>query len=70
MFGINVAASIDKLRAALHDGGLGRLLFPTDPVANAPAIIATMVAGIPSPSGRRHRWADAAARAGAGHNPS
>jgi Family of unknown function (DUF6603) len=51
MFGINVAVSVDKLRGALHDGGLGRLLFPVDPVANAPAIIATMIAVFPDRPG-------------------
>lgn len=40
--GVNVAIDLDKLRAALHDGSVGRLLFPDDPVANAPEIIATM----------------------------
>lgn len=51
MLGINVAVSVDKLRGALHDGGLGRLLFPTDPIGNAPAIIATMVAVFPDRPG-------------------
>ena len=47
MVGINVAVDVDKLRAGLHDGAIGRLLFPDDPVANAPAIIATMAAVFP-----------------------
>jgi hypothetical protein len=47
VLGINVCAAVDKLHTALHDGGLGRLLFPVDPVANAPAIIATLVAVFP-----------------------
>ena len=47
MVGINVAVDVDKLRAGLHDGAIGRLLFPDDPVANAPAIIATMVSVFP-----------------------
>ena len=51
MLGINVAVSVEKLRAALHDGSLGRLLFPKDPVANAPAIIATMIAVFPHRQG-------------------
>jgi hypothetical protein len=51
MVGINVAVDVDKLRAGLHDGGIGRLLFPDDPVANAPAIIETMVAVFPPRQG-------------------
>ncbi|MEJ0038075.1 MAG: DUF6603 domain-containing protein [Gammaproteobacteria bacterium] len=51
MLGINVAVSVDKLRSALHDGSLGKLLFPTDPIANAPAIIATMIAVFPHRQG-------------------
>jgi hypothetical protein len=47
MVGINVAVAADKLEMALHDGGIGRLLFPNDPVANAPAIIATMTSVFP-----------------------
>ncbi len=47
MVGVNVAVDVDKLRAGLHDGAVGRLLFPDDPVANAPAIIATMVSIFP-----------------------
>jgi hypothetical protein len=51
MVGINVAVDTDKLRAGLHDGAIGRLLFPEDPVANAPAIIATMVSVFPHRQG-------------------
>lgn len=51
MVGINVAVDVDKLRAGLHDGAIGRLLFPDDPVANAPAIIATMVSVFPHRQG-------------------
>ncbi len=51
MVGINVAVDVDKLRAGLHDGAIGRLLFPDDPVTNAPAIIATMVAVFPHRQG-------------------
>lgn len=51
MFGINVTVDIDKLRSGLRDGAMGRLLFPDDPVANAPAIIATMVAVFPHKQG-------------------
>lgn len=47
VLGINVGVAVDQLKTALHDGGLGRLLFPDDPIANAPAIIATMVSVFP-----------------------
>jgi hypothetical protein len=51
MVGINVAVDVDKLRAGVHDGAISRLLFPDDPVANAPAIIATMSAVFPHHQG-------------------
>ena len=51
MVGINVSVDVDKLRAGLHDGAIGRLLFPDDPVANAPAIIATMISIFPHRQG-------------------
>jgi hypothetical protein len=51
MLGINVSVDVDKLRADLHDGSISRLLFPDDPVANAPAIIATMTAVFPDRPG-------------------
>jgi hypothetical protein len=47
MVGINVAVDVGKLQAGLHDGSIGRLLFPDDPVGNAPAIIETMTAVFP-----------------------
>jgi hypothetical protein len=47
MVGINVSVDVGKLQAGLHDGAIGRLLFPDDPVANAPAIIETMTAVFP-----------------------
>jgi hypothetical protein len=53
MVGINVAVDVGKLRAGLHDGSVGRLLFPDDPVGNAPAIIETMKAVFPP---RRGGW--------------
>ncbi len=42
LVGINVSLDVDKLRQGLHDGAVGNLLFPKDPVANAPAIIETL----------------------------
>lgn len=51
MVGVNVAVDVDRLRAGLRDGAMGRLLFPEDPVANAPGIIATMVAVFPHRKG-------------------
>jgi hypothetical protein len=53
MAGINVAVDVGRLQAGLHDGAVGRLLFPDDPVANAPAIIETMAAVFPP---RRGGW--------------
>jgi hypothetical protein len=53
MAGVNVGVSIDALRAGLHDGAVGRLLFPDDPVANAPAIVETMTAVFPPRDGGR-----------------
>ena len=53
MLGINVGISIEALRAGLHDGAVGRLLFPADPVANAPAIIDTLRAVFPPRDGGR-----------------
>ena len=47
LVGHNVTLDVDKLRAGLHDGAVSRLLFPDDPVANAPAIIETMSAVFP-----------------------
>jgi hypothetical protein len=51
MLGINVAVDVAKLQSSLHDGSVGRLLFPTDPVANAPAIVATMANVFPHHEG-------------------
>jgi hypothetical protein len=51
MVGVNVGVDIDKLRAGLNDGAVGRLLFPDDPVANAPAIIETMAGVFPPRQG-------------------
>lgn len=53
MVGINVAVDVDKLRSGVHDGAISRLLFPDDPVASAPAIIATMSAVFPHHRGGR-----------------
>ena len=47
MVGVNVSIDVAKLQSGLHDGAIGRLLFPDDPVANAPAIIETMTAVFP-----------------------
>jgi hypothetical protein len=51
LVGVNVAISIDALRTGLHDGAVGRLLFPDDPVANAPAIVETLGAVFPPREG-------------------
>lgn len=52
IFGSNHALSLDALRAGLRDGALDRLLFPADPVANAPAILQTLRTVFPVAEGR------------------
>jgi hypothetical protein len=49
--GINTGVDLDRLRAGLHDGAVGRLLFPADPIGNAPNILATMAAVFPERQG-------------------
>jgi Family of unknown function (DUF6603) len=49
--GVNVSIDVGKLQSGLRDGAIGRLLFPDDPVANAPAILATMAAVFPPRAG-------------------
>jgi hypothetical protein len=49
--GVNVSIDVAKLQSGLRDGAIGRLLFPDDPVANAPAILATMAAVFPPRAG-------------------
>lgn len=51
LIGINRRADMDLLRERLSSGAAGNLLFPSDPVENAPALIADLVAFFPpSPS--------------------
>lgn len=47
MVGINVSVSKVKLQASLHDGGISELLFPDDPLGNAPAIISMLMGVFP-----------------------
>lgn len=51
MLGINVAVSVDRLESALHDGGIAQLLFPDDPLGNAPAIISMLESVFPHHKG-------------------
>ncbi len=51
MAGLNVGIDLVALRAGLHDGTVGRLLFPDDPVASAPAIIEAMRVVFPARDG-------------------
>lgn len=52
ILGVNHALNVDAIRAGLRDGALDRLLFPKDPVANAPAILQTLRTVFPVSDGR------------------
>ena len=62
--GINVGLSVDALRAGLHDGAVGRLLFPADPVANAPGDRRDDEGGVPAEARGPGRRTAGAARLG------
>lgn len=47
LIGINRRANLDLLRERLSSGAAGNLLFPTDPVGNAPALIADLAGFFP-----------------------
>ncbi len=50
--GVNRTLDTDALQAAVRAGSLDSILFPRDPIANAPTIIAAMESIFPSASGR------------------
>jgi hypothetical protein len=52
ILGINHGMDLKALGAGLHDGAVDRLLFPKDPVANAPAILSTLRTVFPPAGGR------------------
>lgn len=52
ILGINHGMDLAALGAGIRDGAIDRLLFPRDPVANAPAILNTLRAVFPPAEGR------------------
>lgn len=50
--GINRTAAVDVLRAGLRNGALDSILFPPDPLANVPALLATVSSVFPVAEGR------------------
>ncbi len=52
LLGINRTAAVDVLRAGLRSRTLDALLFPKDPVGNAPQIVSTLNAVFPPAEGR------------------
>jgi hypothetical protein len=52
LLGLNRTANVDALRAGLRTRALDALLFPADPVADAPRILATLPAVMPARRGQ------------------
>ncbi|MEU9337224.1 DUF6603 domain-containing protein [Streptomyces sp. NPDC048290] len=52
LIGINRSVSVDTLRAGIRSRALDSLLFPRDPLARAPEIVATLGAVFPPTPGR------------------
>lgn len=52
LIGVNRTVAVDPLRAGLRAGSLGSVLFPADPVRNAPQILSDLSAIFPPASGR------------------
>ena len=52
LIGINRAVSVDTLRAGIRSKALDSVLFPRDPLARAPEIVATLGAVFPPTPGR------------------
>ncbi len=50
--GINRTLDVDGLQSVIRAGSLDSILFPDDPIANAPSIIAAMETVFPSAEGR------------------
>jgi hypothetical protein len=50
--GVNRALDVDGLQSAIRSGALNSILFPADPIEDAPAIIAGLQDIFPSASGR------------------
>src|SRR6185295_9333804 len=47
MIGVHRTFDVDVLRAGLKSDTLAKLLFPKDPVANAPVLLQTLAAAFP-----------------------
>jgi hypothetical protein len=52
LVGVNRTIAIDTLRTGLRTGSLGSVLFPTDPIRNAPQIISDLSVIFPPAPGR------------------
>jgi hypothetical protein len=52
LLGLNRTVMVDALRSGLKNGSLGSILFPADPIRNAPQIVSDMRAVFPPVSGR------------------
>lgn len=52
ILGVDRATDVDALRAGLRNGALGSVLFPEDPVANAPQLLQNLGSFFPSTEGR------------------
>jgi hypothetical protein len=52
LVGVNRTVAVDTLRAGLRAGTLGAILFPADPLRNAPQIVSNLQAIFPPAEGR------------------
>jgi hypothetical protein len=52
LFGVNRTVAVDVLRVGLRAGTLGSVLFPRDPIRNAPQIVSDLQAVFPPAEGR------------------
>ncbi len=52
LLGINRTVAVDKLRSGLRTGAIGSILFPKDPIRNAPQIVSDLQAIFPPAKGR------------------
>lgn len=52
LLGLNRTLQLDAVRAGLQTGALDRLLFPADPIQNAPAILHDLETAFPAAAGR------------------
>ncbi|MDQ5821865.1 MAG: hypothetical protein M3540_10525 [Actinomycetota bacterium] len=52
LLGVNRTMNTDVLRAGIKTGGIDSILFPKDPVRNAPAVVSNLAAVMPPAPGR------------------